>query len=56
LYHNLVNVRVKAGQSVDNKEIIGTVFSNEKTRDTTLYFQVWKETERNDPELWLVPE
>jgi septal ring factor EnvC (AmiA/AmiB activator) len=54
LYHNLVNVQVKAGQVVDTKQVIGTVFSNEKTKDTTLYFQVWKETERNDPELWLV--
>jgi septal ring factor EnvC (AmiA/AmiB activator) len=53
LYHNLINVRVKAGQNVNTKEVIGTVFTNEKTRETVLYFQVWKETERKDPELWL---
>lgn len=53
LYHNLVNVKVKTGQSVNMKEIIGTVFTNEKTKETILYFQVWKETEKNDPELWL---
>ncbi len=55
LYHNLVNVNVKAGQNVDIKENIGKVFTNDKTRETVLYFQIWKETERRDPELWLAP-
>jgi murein hydrolase activator len=53
LYHNLINVRVKAGQSVNTKDVIGTVFTNENTKETILYFQIWKETERRDPELWL---
>jgi murein hydrolase activator len=53
LYHNLVDVRVKAGQHVETKEILGKVFTDEETKETTLYFQIWKETERNDPELWL---
>jgi septal ring factor EnvC (AmiA/AmiB activator) len=54
LYHNLINVKVKAGQSVETKDIIGSVFTNVNTKETTLYFQIWKETERSDPELWLV--
>jgi septal ring factor EnvC (AmiA/AmiB activator) len=54
LYHNLINVKVKTGQNVNTKEVIGTVFTNEKTKETVLYFQIWKETERKDPELWLV--
>jgi murein hydrolase activator len=53
LYHNIVDVKVKAGQSVETKEIIGRVFTDAGTRETTLYFQLWKEMERNDPELWL---
>jgi len=53
LYHNLVDVTVKAGQSVDTKEAIGKVFTDNETKESTLYFQVWKEMERNDPELWL---
>ena len=53
LYHNLVKVKVKAGQNVGTKELIGTVYTNEKTKETVLYLQVWKETERKDPELWL---
>jgi murein hydrolase activator len=53
LYHNIVDVTVKTGQSVETKEIIGRVFTDNETRETTLYFQLWKEMERNDPELWL---
>jgi murein hydrolase activator len=53
LYHNLVDVTVKAGQHVETKEILGKVFTDTETKESTLYFQIWKETERNDPELWL---
>ncbi len=56
LYHNLVDVRVKTGQSVDVKEVIGKVFTDPETKETTLYFQVWKETERSDPEIWLAAQ
>jgi septal ring factor EnvC (AmiA/AmiB activator) len=53
LYHNLVDVVVKAGQHVDTKEVLGKVYTDNETKESTLYFQIWKETERNDPELWL---
>lgn len=53
LYHNLVDVTVKAGQHVETKEVLGKVYTDDQTRESTLYFQIWKETERNDPELWL---
>lgn len=53
LYHNMIEVCVKAGQHVDTRETIGKVFTDAETRESTLYFQIWKETERNDPELWL---
>jgi septal ring factor EnvC (AmiA/AmiB activator) len=53
LYHNLVDVTVKAGQHVDTKEVMGKVYTDNETKESTLYFQIWKETERNDPELWL---
>ena len=55
LYHNLVNVKVKPGQSVNTKELIGTVFTDNTTKETILYFQIWKETEKSDPEIWLAP-
>lgn len=53
LYHNLVDVTVKAGQHVETKEVLGKVYTDNETKESTLYFQIWKETERNDPELWL---
>lgn len=53
LYHNLFNVTVKAGQKVNTKDVIGTVSTHGTTMETVLYFQVWKETEKRDPELWL---
>ena len=53
LYHNLINVKIKAGQSINTKDVIGTIFTNETTKETILYFQIWKETEKRDPELWL---
>jgi septal ring factor EnvC (AmiA/AmiB activator) len=55
LYHNLVNVKVKPGQTVDTKQIIGTVATDNSSGETILYFQVWKDTERSDPEIWLTP-
>jgi murein hydrolase activator len=53
LYHNLINVTVKQGQSINTKDVIGTVATNENSKETILYFQLWKETQKNDPELWL---
>jgi murein hydrolase activator len=53
LYHNLVNVKVKAGQNVDTKQILGTVSTSKSTKETIIYFQIWKETEKLDPESWL---
>ena len=55
LYHNLINVTVKPGQTVNTKEVIGTVFTDINSKETVLYFQIWKETERSDPEIWLAP-
>lgn len=55
LYHNMIDVVVKQGQTVNIKDVIGTVFTDVHTKETILYFQIWKETEKRDPELWLAP-
>jgi septal ring factor EnvC (AmiA/AmiB activator) len=55
LYHNLADVRVKPGQAVNTKEAIGKIYTDVNTKETILYFQIWKETEKRDPELWLAP-
>lgn len=52
VYSNLMDVTVKKGAQVKTKEVIGKVaFDAEK--GSILNFQVWKDTEKMNPELWL---
>ena len=53
LYHNLKNISVSPGQTVYTKQKIGNVFTDEKTKQTILQFQIWKESQNINPELWL---
>lgn len=55
VYHNLSDVKVKAGQTVNMKDVIGTVFTDARNKETVLYFMIWKDKEKTDPELWLAP-
>jgi septal ring factor EnvC (AmiA/AmiB activator) len=52
VYQNLVNVRVKSGDVVETKEIIGTVGTN-AGNETKLHFELWNQMNVIDPELWL---
>jgi murein hydrolase activator len=53
VYHNLVNVCVKVGQSVSTKDKIGEVYTDAKTGESILHLEIWKELEKQDPEIWL---
>ncbi|MBN2522330.1 MAG: peptidoglycan DD-metalloendopeptidase family protein [Bacteroidales bacterium] len=53
LYHNLINVKVAQNQEVETGQLIGNVYTDSRTRESILYFQVWKEEHTNDPEDWL---
>lgn len=54
VYSNLSNVSVQAGQKVDTKQEIGTVFTDkEDDNKTVLKFQIWYENSKLDPEKWL---
>lgn len=53
VYQNLVNVRVKTGDKVLTKEILGEAFSDENERVAELHFEVWQEKEILNPEAWL---
>ncbi len=57
VYSNLSEVYVKAGQIVDIKQEIGSVFTDQ-TDDgkTVLKFQLWRESTKLDPEAWLTQE
>jgi len=53
VYSNLENVTVKRGDQVKTKQNLGTVHNNKTEGKTELHFELLKETNRQDPALWL---
>jgi murein DD-endopeptidase MepM/ murein hydrolase activator NlpD len=54
VYSNLSNVSVQAGQKVDTRQDIGTVFTDKDDDNrTVLKFQLWFENSKLDPEKWI---
>jgi septal ring factor EnvC (AmiA/AmiB activator) len=53
VYQNLVNVRVKSGETVKVKQVLGPVFTEEETNSTMLHIEIWKELNKQNPEDWL---
>jgi murein hydrolase activator len=53
VYHNLINVTVHTGDKVFTKEIIGDVYTDVKSGETILHFELWREMEKQNPEVWL---
>jgi murein DD-endopeptidase MepM/ murein hydrolase activator NlpD len=53
VYQNLINVRVKPGEEVSVKQILGTIFTEEDTNSTLLHIEIWKELNKQNPEDWL---
>jgi murein hydrolase activator len=55
VYSNLVNVIVKKGDKITTKQDLGTIFTDSgDDNKTILKFQIWKESQKMDPEAWLV--
>jgi murein hydrolase activator len=55
VYSNLVNVTVKKGDKINARQNIGTIYSDAGDDNRTiLKFQIWKESQKLDPEDWLV--
>jgi septal ring factor EnvC (AmiA/AmiB activator) len=52
VYNNIVNVRVKKGDKIDTKQIIGDVYSGEGDQSSILQFMIY-ETKFQDPEDWI---
>jgi septal ring factor EnvC (AmiA/AmiB activator) len=50
-YCKLQKVKVKSGQKVSTGEVIGTLDESDGT--SILHFQIWKGTEKQNPESWL---
>jgi septal ring factor EnvC (AmiA/AmiB activator) len=53
VYQNLVNVRVKTGDSVITKEVIGEAFTDKGENVAMMHFEVWMERSILNPEDWL---
>jgi septal ring factor EnvC (AmiA/AmiB activator) len=53
VYQGLVDVAVKEGDKVEIKQTIGKAFAGEGETSSQVHFQVYKGTEKLDPESWL---
>lgn len=53
VYQGLVDVRVKKGDEVSIKQILGKAFAGNDDNSSKLHFQVYKGTNKLDPEMWL---
>ena len=54
VYSNLSKLNVKQGDKVDTKEAIGTIYTDaEQDQKTELYFQIYKDKNILNPELWI---
>lgn len=53
VYQNLVNVRVKTGDKVLTKEVLGEAFSDQENKVSMVHFEIWQERNILNPEDWL---
>ena len=53
LYNNLDQIFVKRGEPVETKQKIGHIYTNPQTHQTVLEFQIWKKTQKLDPQSWI---
>ncbi|MBN1598470.1 MAG: peptidoglycan DD-metalloendopeptidase family protein [Bacteroidales bacterium] len=53
VYHNLINTKVKVGDKVQTKQVIGNVYTDSKNGESVIHLEIWRELEKQNPELWL---
>ncbi len=53
VYSNLDEVYVTRGQKVDTKQKLGLIHTDNNNGETVLEFQIWKNTDKLNPESWL---
>jgi murein hydrolase activator len=55
VYSNIVNVMVKKGDKISIRQNLGTIYTDPgDDNKTILKFQIWKESQKLDPEDWLI--
>ena len=53
VYQNLVELKVKQGEKVKVKQVLGTVYTDDESNSTTLHMEIWRERNIQNPEEWL---
>ena len=53
VYQNLVDVRVKKGDKVKLKQVIGKVATDADSKSSVLHVQIWEQLKPVNPEIWL---
>jgi septal ring factor EnvC (AmiA/AmiB activator) len=53
VYSYLDEVNVKIGDKVSTKQIIGKVYTNTEEDKTEVHLEIWKNTDKLNPEFWL---
>lgn len=53
VYGNLTSIYVKEGDKVSTKQPIGRIYTDEKTGETELQFQLWYNSKLLNPEPWI---
>ena len=54
VYSNLSEVFIERGQEVGTKENIGVVYTSKQEGSTVIDFQLWKSSQKLNPQLWLM--
>ncbi len=54
VYQNLNNVTVEVGQKVNVKQTLGYIYKEKNGDESILHFEIWKETQKLNPEDWLI--
>ena len=54
VYSNLGEVFIEKGQEVETKENIGIVYTFKQDGSTVVDFQLWKSSQKLNPQLWLM--
>ena len=55
VYSKLKSVNVSAGQSVNARDAIGSIYTNSEGT-TELHFEIWRNTVKQNPQSWLLPK
>ena len=53
VYQNIVNLKVKQGDKVDVKQMLGTVYTDNETNSTILHIEIWRERSIQNTEDWI---